>query len=474
MRPRQTPTFEANVPGDLSGAGPKATELAAAFFGDPMPWQPHLLDVLLATGPDGKYRLHEAGMSVPRQNGKSWVVRARCFYGALMGERILYTCHHGDTSDEMFSELSAPFEDEDEPELKELLKHVRKTNGKQAIELKNGGCIRFTTRTDSGGRGKTFDVLVVDEAQELTESQQAAILPSISAGRRKNPQTIYLGTPPDPKSLGTVFSSIRRDVRRGASAMAWVEWGASEVGDKHDKSRWYEFNPSMGTLLSETAVQSESNQMQPETFARERLGWWAPNGGGKPLALDPADWKACEKEAPMEDGKLAFGVKFSPDGRTVAVSWALSEKGGPSYVELYDVASTDNGSMAVAEMLARRKSEIAAVCIDGKDAADALMRRLSDLGFPKRAVIPCTSAVAQAAASMLKDELRGRNVSHIASPALDESATKSIRRKIGENGGWGFGDGDASISAPVESAALALYASRTTKRDPRRGQEASY
>ncbi|MEF2855829.1 MAG: terminase family protein, partial [Collinsella intestinalis] len=196
MEPNQTPTYEANIPEDLTGDGAMAAELAALYFGDPMPWQPHLLDVMLARDSHDKFAAPEVGISIPRQNGKSFIVRARCLYGALNGEKILYTCHHGDTSDEMFQELSAIFEDEENDELHDLLKHVRKTNGKQAIVLKNGGLIRFTTRTDSGGRGKSFDVLILDEAQELTDSQQAALLPSISAGPKHNPQTIYLGTPP--------------------------------------------------------------------------------------------------------------------------------------------------------------------------------------------------------------------------------------------------------------------------------------
>ena len=472
--PRQTPTYEANIPADLSGDGGMAARLAAMYFGEPMPWQPHLLDVMLARDGRDRFSASEVGISVPRQNGKSWVVRARCLYGALSGEKILYTCHHGDTSDEMFQELSAIFEDDENGELHDLLRHVRKTNGKQAIVLDNGGLIRFTTRTDSGGRGKSFDVLIYDEAQELTEPQQAALLPSISAGKKRNPQTIYLGTPPGAKCVGTVFGSLRRDVRRGDSAMAWIEWGADEVGDKNDRSRWYEYNPSLGAVLLLTAVESECSQMRPETFARERLGWWAPVAGGAEPALSAQDWERARRDAAMEGGKLAFGVKFSPDGRAVAVSWARAERSGGSYVELYDVAGTGGGTSAIADMLLRNRDEVAAVCVDGKSGADALIRRLADGGFPKRAVIPGSPAVVQAAAAMLKDELESGTLTHVESPALDESAVGSLRRAVGGNGGWGFGDGAGCMSAPVESASLALFAARTAKRDPRRNQEANF
>lgn len=473
MTPRQEPTFEANIPEDLSGDGEMAAKLASAYFGEPMPWQPHLLDVMLARDSRDRFAARSVGISVPRQNGKSWVVRARCFYGALNGEKILYTCQHGDTSDEMFQQLSEPFEDEDEPELHALLKTVRKTNGQQAIRLSNGGLIRFTTRTDSLARGKTYDVLIYDEAQELTSSQQAASLPAISAGAKHNPQTIYLGTPPGPENKGTVFRDLREAVRSGESGASWMEWSAEEIGDVTDRSRWYGANPSLGTLIDLAAVEAECEQMAPDVFARERLGWWSPVGGVQNVALDGSAWLRCEVPSAMDEGKLAFGIKFSPDGGTVAISWARAVACGGSYVELYDVQGAGGGTAGIADMLLRNADEIAAVCIDGKTGAAALVQRLMDGHFPKKAVMTGTASVAQSAATMLRDEVNAGTLSHIASPALDESAMKSVRRDIGHDG-WGFGDGPNSISAPIESASLALYAARTTRRDPQRIQEASF
>ncbi len=472
-RARQEPTYEANVPADLSGDGDMACKLAAAYFGEPMPWQRYLLRVMLARDASDRYAADSLAIEVPRQNGKSWDVRARCFYGALNGEKILYTCQHGDTSDQMFQELSRPFEDEEETALHDLLEAVRKTNGQQAIRLKNGGLIRFTTRTKSLARGKTYDVLIYDEAQELTEEEQAASLPAISASPMKNPQTIYLGTSPEPENAGLVFASMHDRVHAGESDMAWVEWSASEIGDVADEERWHECNPSLGSVLNIEAIRAESKQMAPDVFARERLGWWAPRGKAGIYALDAAEWAACEAEGPMEGGKLAFGVKYSQDGSRVAVSWALAEQGGGSYVELYDVAGTHGGAAQLADMLLRNRDEIASVCIDGKSGADALRRRLLDGRFPARAISMGTPAIVQAAASMLADEVGGGTLSHIASPALDDSAAKSLKRDIGRDG-WGFADGPESTALPIESASLALWAARSTRRDPRREQEASF
>ncbi len=473
MEARQTPTYQANIPADLSGDGEMACRLATAYFGEPLEWQRHLLDVMLARDARDKYAVDSLAIEVPRQNGKSWDVRARCFYGALNGEKILYTCQHGDTSDQMFQELSRPFEDEEETALHDLLEAVRKTNGQQAIRLKNGGLIRFTTRTKSLARGKTYDVLIYDEAQELTEEEQAASLPAISASPMKNPQTIYLGTSPEPNCVGTVFRSIHDRVHAGESDMAWVEWSTDEIGDVADEARWHESNPSLGTVLNIEALRAECKQMAPDIFARERLGWWTPTEGAGSYALDARKWEACETDMPLGVGKLAFGVKYSPDGAHVAVSWARALRGLKSYVELYDMAGTHGGAAQLADMLLRNRDEIACVCIDGRSGADALRRRLLDGGFPAKAVTMGTPAIVQAAASMLADEVSDGTLMHIASPALDDSATRSFKRDVGRDG-WGFADGPDSSALPIESASLALWAARTTKRDPGRTQEASF
>ena len=48
MEARQTPTFERLPTSSTTTDGPMGTRLASAFFGDPLPWQQHMLDVLLA------------------------------------------------------------------------------------------------------------------------------------------------------------------------------------------------------------------------------------------------------------------------------------------------------------------------------------------------------------------------------------------------------------------------------------------
>ena len=423
------------------------------------------------------------GASVPRQAGKSvdgivWAL----FLAAVMGYKVLWTDHNYSTTCEMLDRFRKilgrrPNDSYGVRAFNRLVTGACSKTAQESFELKGGGVIAFSTRTKSAGLGYSFDVVIYDEAQELMPEHVQAIMPTTSSGAKHNFQAVYLGTPTRAGSLASNFMQMRAEALGDACGddLSWVEWGAAEVGDVLDESRLYEVNPSLASGQADVdAIRSGIRAMLPDELAaaQEYFGYWLPEVSAA-AAIPTEAWERCAVEEPPEAGKLAFGVKFSPDGRTVAVSWARAEPGGGSYVELCEVAGTSSGTAWLSDMLIRNADEIAVCVVDGRSGAAALVQRLLDGGFPRRAVDEGSPAKAQAAASMLMEEGLAGTLSHIASPALDESATRSVRREIGKDG-FGFGDGPDSISCPVESASLALYGARTTKRDPNRVQEASF
>ena len=476
----QEPTFE--VVGDYAATdGPEMVGTLAAYGFTFDEAQRHQLDVFMARDAHGEPAAMTVGLSVPRQNGKSHAARWYAIWcAAVCGMQVVYSAHNGDVVGEFFRLLEAVFTNEDNyPDFHAMLDgEPYRQPGRQEMRFTSGGRIRFSTRTNSKSRGGTCSVIVIDEAQELTDAQLNALLPTTAASPDGVPQSIYIGTPPDPTCVGTVFRRMHDAAHADPEPDSWwMEWAAPELPAEGTAPAdlvelAYETNPALGARIRERTVANEARSMSLDGFARERLGWWRPGGSQEPPLIDPERWEACRvaDEDAMRDGTRAFGVKFSPDGRTAALSVALAKRGGPSYVELIEVAGTSRGTDGLADWLLARAGETAALAIDGKSGTAPLVKRLVDRGYPRRALVECNTADAQASVSMLLDEVNAGTVSHIASPALDESAARSIKRKIGSNGGFGFGDGPDSISCPVESAALALWAARTTRRDPRRRQ----
>ena len=426
------------------------------------PWQAMILDDWMGRSASGRWAAATCGGSVPRQNGKSLLVQGRAEAGMLLfNEQVIYTAHLQKTATETFEEMRDFFES---PKLKNYVADIKTALGREQIILKSGARIKFLARTRNGGRGQHGDLLIIDEAQEMDEDAQASFLPAISASL--NPQTVYVGTPPDPNCTGTVFRGIRARVLEGKTErMAWFEFSVKEIGDVRDQKRWAETNPAIGRRILASTVEGECEQMDADTFARERLGWWSPVAAEqKDYAIPKTLWDACGSDQEKPEGKTAYGIKFSPDGSTVYLCGAVAPQDGAARISLIKQERTGHGTQWLADWLNERYTKASCVVIDGRNGVDVLVDKIADTWRAKGSVVRPNSKDVIAAAGGLINALAEKQVTwYTKQDVLRDSAVESVKRQIG--GGWGFG-GDNS--GPIEAAALALWGVKTTKRDPTR------
>ena len=469
MRGSQEPRIRIE-PKRAATDGTDAAALMRAYHCELDEWQRLVIDCWLGRDRAGKYNVTSAGLALPRQNGKNVCLECREFFGLVVnGERILHTAHQVRTSKKSFRRLAAIFTDRRHPEIADIVRTIRYTNGEEAIELDNGGSIEFLSRSRQASRG--FDgisVVVYDEAQELTDDQVEAIMATLSASATGTRQLIYTGTPPYPGCQGDAFRRRRTAcLDEPGPHDAWHEWSvAAESIDKikiEDKSLWYMSNPALGIRLSEDFTEEEMRSMSADGFARERLGWWTPIDEHKQdLAIDGNAWEACRSSEPKPEGKTAYGVKFSADGAAVCLCGAVIPKSGPARISMIELRPTGMGTQWLADWLNERYSKAACVVIDGRNGVDVLVEKISSTWRIKNSVIRPSSRDVIAAAGTLTDALSEKRVTwYEKQEALRDSALTSVKRPIG--GGWGFG-GDNS--APIEAAALALWGATVSKRDP--------
>lgn len=458
---RQEPT-ERIAPAYVCSDGTDAARILAVGGLVLDPWQAAILTDWMGRNDVGKWVASTCAGSVPRQNGKSLLLQARAAAGMIMhGEQVIYTAHLQKTATETFEELRAFFE---HPKIKRRVKEIKTALGREQIILMNGGRIKFIARTRNGGRGQHGDLLIIDEAQEMDENAQASFLPAISASA--NPQTIYTGTPPDPTAIGTVFTKIRDAAREGKTTRtAWYEYSVEDVGDVLDRSRWAAVNPALGRRMLLSTIEAEVEQMDPATFARERLGWWMPKQTEDvDRAIGAADWAECASTAGKPEGKTAYGVKFSLDGSEVVLCGAVIPKDGPARISLIDRKPQGFGTRWLADWLNQRYGVASCVVIDGRNGVDLLIDRISDTWRYKGSVVKVTAKDMVAAVSVLTDGINEHSLTwYEPQKDLEASALSVVKRPIGQ--GWGFGGDD---SAPIEAAALALWGAKTSKRDPNR------
>jgi hypothetical protein len=401
---------------------------------------------------------------VPRQNGKNGIIEMRELHGMVtLGEKFLHTAHEVKTARKAYTRLVSFFENKRKyPELADLVSEIRKTNGQEAIVLTNGGSVEFIARSKGSGRGYTVDVLVLDEAQELSEEALAALLPTISAAPLGNPQTILTGTPPGPKMNGEVFTRTRTAGIKGTDRrLSWNEWSVESMPDDlDDKMIWADQNPAAGTRLSFAAMADERELMDDETFARERLGLWEEKGARDRVV--PAEaWASCLDIKSEIVSVPVFALDVSPNHSWSAIAVAGMCADGLPHIEVTSskgVVDHRPGTDWVVPRLVDLKQRWPGMVlvIASRSAAESLVPALQAAGFELVFVQGNDMA---AGCGMFFDLATTKGLRHLGQSEL--TTALSVARKNVEDGEgawrWGRRKSSSDITA-LYAATLALWA----------------
>jgi hypothetical protein len=420
---------------------------------------------------DGKWTAPQVAISAPRQNGKSQLIVARALAGALLfGEKlIVISAHQADTARETFAKFMEQIEANGSLESRlyggSIRTGVMNAINREHIKFANGAVIKFKARTGAGGRGFSSDCLFLDEAQRLSGAAWASINSTMSA--RENPQAWLMGTPPTPEDDGEVFTRVRAKALSGKStSLAYLEWSAEPTDDPALDETRAKANPAWYTRINHEVVNGEYDTYSSEQFALERLGIWSTENIAR--VVDATTWNARRIAKPPAAGRTTYGVKFSPDGTTIALSACLRPDEGKPHVELIDVRSTSAGLGWLVAWLVARHEKACQIVIDGKAHAGALNEALRAAKVPERVIwLPTTDQVITAH-SMTLGAIQSAGLTHFDQPALNDSVAAAGKRPIGTNGGWGWkplAEGDVT---PIEAVTFAYWGAMTSKRRPGR------
>ena len=188
---KQTPLNLCEAPG-IHEHGRKNIELARRVGLTAFPWQRHEINAINATNLDGTWVHSDAVLICPRQNGKSLLVALIVIYRIfVLGQNVLFTAQQWDTAKELWEQTWKIVRGR-----KFLSKRVTSktcSQGRGTIFLSNGGRVVFTTRSQDAGRGLTkVDLLIYDEAYNLTDSEMAALAFLVQAA--EDPQVFFMSS----------------------------------------------------------------------------------------------------------------------------------------------------------------------------------------------------------------------------------------------------------------------------------------
>lgn len=453
---RQTPTTSVVLP-YTNTAGDQAIELYKQTGREPLEWQVLMVYDIMARNADDLWTHSRFGFAIPRQNGKNEIVSIRELWGIQHGERILHTAHRTATSRSAWERLKRFLDDAgiDHKDSGAL--------GQERIRIKaTGGEVSFRTRSNAGGLGESYDLLIIDEAQEYTEAQESALKYTIAASM--NPQNLFCGTPPTMISSGTVFMNMRNQIlTTGLEDTGWAEWSVDSMKDPSDVEAWYATNPSLGLRLTERTIKREIGPDQLD-FNIQRLGYWVRYNLKSEISKVEWDELKCEK-VPALRSKIFAGIKYSKTS-TVALSIAVRAFDGRIFIESIDCRPVRAGVEWIVSFLA--KLDLKTVVVDGDSGKQLLTEAMKDAGLHQPLKTSTQDVIA--ACASFEQRMATKELTHMGQPSLMQSATNCEKRSIGSNGGFGYKSINDSVDvALLDSAILAQWiCGQKTKKTPKR------
>lgn len=392
----------------------------------------------------------------PRQNGKNALLEVvELFAFFVLGmHRILHTAHLTDTSAEHMQRLRDVISDNDDLA---AITAFHTANGKERItRTDTGASIKFVTRSKKTGRGLSPQLVVFDEALQLTEQHVQAIVPALSAQsmRDDQPLTIYTSSAPLPDS--DVLHRLRRSCLDGFPSAFFAEWSCDddEPGfDHRDRDRWYESNPALGIRISESYIaDNELAVLSREAFLIERLG--VVPGDQSQSGVIPLDkWRSLvDLSTPPLRGVASLAV--GPGGVWSALGFAAMRDDGSLHVE---VARHEPGTAWVIESARRAFIETGLpIVVDPKSETAGMIDRLVDAGIDVRKV---TGPEWVSACLAFQTDVTNAQVRHRDQPPLNASVLAADIRPAGD--AWVFRPRVGSMDmTPLFAVVLAALAAR--------------
>ena len=326
-------------------------------------WQDLAGEYVTATR-KGKWLYPEIVVVVGRQNGKTDLLKPRIVMGLCRGERIMHTAQDRSLPRDVFVEVVDIMESAFPGELK---RKPRLANGTERIETKSGGLYRIVAPTRGGARGPSNDLVIVDEAREMTDHDfVAAAQPTLTVSR--SPQTIYLS------NAGTEESVVLNALRKRAESdptLGYLEWSSNPDRERDDRTGWHEANPSLADGVNakghmaflEDMYRKYTSEGTPEIFDTEHRCLWVTTE--LPRLVSDIAWQRGGVGV-GEPKRPVIAIGQDPSGRRASVAMAWQADGNVSTLVLADVDGypVDLEALAKAVMPTIRKHGVRFIGFD--------------------------------------------------------------------------------------------------------------
>lgn len=325
-----------------------------------LPWQRfflvHAFEIDGDFSTEWRFRFRTILLLVGRQNGKTTIgtVISLYFLYVLQVALILGTAQDVSTAEDTWQTVVDMAQAD--PELAAEIEHVWQTNGSKRLALIGHREYRVRASNRKAGRGRSADLVLLDEIREHTDFKAWAALSKTGMARDSS---IILAM----SNAGDADSVLLRHLRTrahmaigdpdglGASqglgtpeeladveddTLAVFEWSAEPGARITDPEAWAQANPSLGYYITERAIKSALATDTENDFRTEVLCQWITAAIAPPFPVGA--WEAGKDEASeiAHDETIRYALDVSHDRGAASIAACGMRADGRWHVELIE------------------------------------------------------------------------------------------------------------------------------------------
>jgi phage terminase large subunit-like protein len=397
-------------------------ELAEKIGQPLLEWQKLILKDMLTIDNNNQFIKRSTLLLIARQSGKSHLARMRVLAGLFcFGEKdILMMSSNRSMALKSFNIIADIIERNDflRVQLKngDPKKGIRRTNGDERIILESGAQVEVVAATSDGARGRTADLLWIDELREVTEVAMDASK-SVTL-TRPNSQRLFTS------NAGDAFSKVLNDLHEQClnhppKSLGFYEYSAPPFCDIWDRKAWAMANPSLGYLIPEEAIEETIATSTIEAARTETLCQWISSISSP---FTPGSWEdICDRSMEMSPGPLtvfAFDIDMSRRNAALIAGQILPDgRIGVALVQTWESQISVDELKIAAEIKGWCDSYKPRVVLYDRYTTLAVAERLQKSGVMVETIV---GAEFYAACSTLKDQIDNKRVVHAGQDVLDQ------------------------------------------------------
>ncbi len=432
----------------------------AEKLGQPlMPWQRYVADIGLEYELVDGVRVfcyREVIVTIPRQNGKTFLVLCWELHRALMSDSpqlVLYSAQTGADAREKFLKDHVPMIERSP--LRAAVDKVERANGREGMLFRGGSRISIIASGASAGHGKTVGLGVVDEAfDDVDDRREQAFLPAMLTIR--SAQLLVTSTMGTDASiyLNRKVDAGRRfaEVDAPNSDVAYFEWSAPDDCDLDDPLTWQLCMPAYGLTIGAPAIKHARATMLEGDFRRAMLNQRTQS---EERVIPVHAWEKVQDASCQPTGMVQFAVDCNPERSAASIAVADQNRN----VELVEHRPGTDWLVARVAELSRKWG--ATFLVDPAGPAGAFIAPLEQASV---SITPCGGQEFTKACGRFFDAVMAEELHIRPHPSLDAAVAAAKKRIVGDAWVWARKSLSADISPLVAVSIAAAQAVQGTPR----------